>query len=175
MSSVRLRRLCLAAALAALCCAATFLHIPYPLGYLNLGDCIVLLCAVILPPVYAAAAAGVGTALADVFLSYSLYAPATLLIKAGMALLACLLYNRLAGRKHGFWGMLSGGFLAEAWMVLGYFLYEAALYGFAPAGESALTVNLPQAAVNLVAAVALWALMEKSKLLNKTRRGIDHV
>ena len=59
----KMQRLCLAAILAALGCAATFIHIPYPLGYLNLGDCIVLLCGVLLPPLWAMAAAGIGSAL----------------------------------------------------------------------------------------------------------------
>ena len=96
MSSIRLRRLCLTAAFAALGCAMTFVHIPYPLGYLNLGDCIVLLSAVLLPPGYAMAAAGIAGASADLFLGYSLYAPATFIIKALMAgLCACI-----CGRKH---------------------------------------------------------------------------
>lgn len=170
MKTIKLKRLCLAAVLAALCCAATFVHIPYPMGYLNLGDCIVLLCGVLLPPGWAMVAAGLGSALADVFLGYFLYAPATFLIKALMALVVSLFCRRSSKVLLS----LFSGFLAEAWMVLGYFLYETVLYGAAPAGQSALTVNLPQAAVNLVAAAVLWTLLKKSKLLHKMRRGIHY-
>lgn len=164
----KLQRLCLAAALAALCCAATFIHIPYPLGYLNLGDCIVLLCGVLLPPLWAAAAAGIGSALADLFLGYALYAPATLLIKALMALVVALFCRRQIRPVRS----LMGGILSEGWMVLGYFLYEMLLYGAAPAAQSALSVNLPQGAVNLAVAAVLLLLLQKSKLLNKMRKGI---
>lgn len=164
----KMQRLCLAAALAALCCAATFIHIPYPLGYLNLGDCIVLLCGVLLPPLWAMAAAGIGSALADLFLGYALYAPATLLIKALMALVVALFCRRQIRPVRS----LMGGILSEGWMVLGYFLYEMLLYGAAPAAQSALSVNLPQGAVNLAAAAALFLLLQKSKLLHKMRRGI---
>ncbi len=164
----KMQRLCLAAILAALCCAATFIHIPYPLGYLNLGDCIVLLCGVLLPPLWAMAAAGVGSALADLFLGYALYAPATLLIKALMALVVALFLRHRIRNSFA----LLGGILSEGWMVLGYFLYEMLLYGAAPAAQSALSVNLPQGAVNLAAAAVLFLLLQKSKLLHKMRRGI---
>lgn len=171
MSSIRLRRLCLTAAIAALGCAMTFVHIPYPLGYLNLGDCIVLLSAILLPPGYAMAAAGIAGASADLFLGYSLYAPATFIIKALMAgLCACI-----CGRKHHFTTALLGGLCAELWMVLGYFLYESLLYNAPAAGESALAVNLPQGAVNFALFLGLWPAMKRSKLLEKTRRQINYV
>lgn len=171
MSNIRLRRLCLTAILAALGCAMTFVHIPYPLGYLNLGDCVVLLASVILPPGYAMAAAGIAGATADLFLGYSLYAPATLVIKALMAGLCGCIYKR----KQRFLPALWGSICAELWMVLGYFLYESLLYSVAAAGESALAINLPQGAVNTVLFLGLWLAMKRSKLLEKTRRQINYV
>lgn len=170
MANVHLRRLSLAAVLAGLCCAATFLHIPYPMGYLNLGDCLVLLCGAVLPPLWAMAAAGLGAALADLFLGYALYAPATLLIKALMALAVGLCCRRRVRALPA----LVGGILGEVWMILGYFLYEVLLYGAVAAGQNALSVNAPQAAVNLAVAAVLFALLQKSKLLHKMRRGIHY-
>ena len=77
--------------LAALTCVATIvIKIPSPLnGYINLGDCIVLLSGWLLSPVYGFFAAGLGSALADLFSGYAAYAPATFLIKGLMALIAC--------------------------------------------------------------------------------------
>lgn len=46
MNSIKIKRLVFAALFAALACAATFIHIPVPSmtnGYVNLGDCFVLL------------------------------------------------------------------------------------------------------------------------------------
>ena len=76
--------------LAALTCIATMvIKIPSPLnGYLNLGDCVVLLAGWMLSPVYGFLAAGVGSALADLFSGYVVYAPATFVIKGLMALVA---------------------------------------------------------------------------------------
>ena len=171
MSSIRLRRLCLTAIFAALGCAMTFVHIPYPLGYLNLGDCVVLLASVILPPGYAMAAAGIAGASADLFLGYSLYAPATLVIKGLMAGIS----SCICRRKPRFVPVILGGISGELWMVLGYFLYESLLYNAVAAGESALSVNLPQAAVNFALFLGLWLAMNRSKLLEKTRRQINYV
>ena len=73
------RTLVIAALLAALVCVATMVvKIPSPLkGYINLGDCMVLLSGWLLPPVFSFLAAGIGSALADVFSGYFVYAPVT--------------------------------------------------------------------------------------------------
>ena len=64
-----LHKLITASLLAALVCVVTMtVKVPSPLnGYLNLGDCLVLLSGWLLPPVYGFLAAGVGSALADLF------------------------------------------------------------------------------------------------------------
>ena len=72
-----------ASMLAALTCVATMIiKIPSPLkGYINLGDASVLLSGWLLSPVYGFFSAGIGSALADIFSGYTVYAPATFLIK----------------------------------------------------------------------------------------------
>ena len=61
------KKLVMASMFAALCCVTTMIiKIPSPLkGYLNLGDCVVLLAGFMLPPLYAFLAAGIGSALAE--------------------------------------------------------------------------------------------------------------
>ena len=58
--------LTLAAVLAALTTVATLIQIPRPHGYINLGDTIVNCAGWILGGTYGAAAAGIGSALADI-------------------------------------------------------------------------------------------------------------
>lgn len=53
----------------------------------------VLLCGWLLGPIYGTIAAGLGPALADIFSGYVVYAPATFVIKALMALVAYLSGN----------------------------------------------------------------------------------
>ena len=47
------------------------------------------------PPLYGFLAAGLGSALADIFSGYAIYAPATFLIKGLMVLAAYCIYNVL--------------------------------------------------------------------------------
>ena len=84
------KKIVTAALFASLVCVATMIvKIPSPMkGYLNLGDCVVLLCGWLLSPLYGFLAAGLGSALADLFSGYIIYAPATFIIKGGMALIA---------------------------------------------------------------------------------------
>ena len=130
--------------MAAMVCVATMIiKIPSPMkGYLNIGDCIVLLCGWLLSPGYGFVAAGLGSALADMFSGYITYAPATFLIKGSMALIvfACFkLMNKRLGRLPS---QIIGAVLAEIVMVFGYFVFEGFMYGFVPSA-----VNIPANAV----------------------------
>ena len=88
--TTKLLRLVMTGVLMALACVATMvIQIPSPThGYMNLGDCVVLLSGCLLGPVYGAVAGGVGSALADLLSGYAVYVPGTLVIKAVMAALA---------------------------------------------------------------------------------------
>lgn len=177
---MKLRKMILAALFAALACVATLvITIPSPTGgYFNLGDCIVILAGLVLGPVYGALAAGIGSGLADLLAGYAIYAPATLVIKALMALCAGLLYRSIRSRSSHFGrifsGALVGGVVAECIMVLGYFLFEVVLYDAEAALGNALVTNLPQAAVGLVSAMALFVVLDRTKLTTKMVGGQSH-
>ncbi len=159
------KKLVMAALLAALTCIATMIiKIPSPLkGYINLGDCIVLLSAWLLSPAYSFLAAGLGSALADVFSGYITYAPATFVIKGLMALIAFLGFKLLHNKIGKFTSRIVSGILAEIIMVAGYFIFEGFLYGFAPS-----IVNIPpncvQGIAGIIIGIVLVAIFEKSKI-----------
>ena len=146
------QRIVISSMFAALVCVATMIiKLPSPLGgYINIGDCIVLLCGWTLGPVYAFFAAGIGSALADVFSGYALYAPATFVIKGLMALLAWLIFKLLAKRTKPFAARLVGGICAEVLMVGGYLLFESFIYGFMPS-----LVNVPANAIQGVGGIVI--------------------
>ena len=152
--------------LAALVCVATMvIKIPSPLsGYLNLGDCIVLLSGWLMPPLYGFLAAAVGSALADIFSGYMLYAPVTFLIKGIMALLASLGYSLLRKKAGGTVSHVLSGITAELFMILGYFAFEGILYGFAAAALN-IPINALQGAVGLVLGILLTGIFRKHKIL----------
>ena len=76
----KLRNLVYTAMLMALCCVATLvIKIPTVTGgYLNAGDIVVVLAALLAGPLYGGVAAGFGSGLADVISGYMSYAPGTL-------------------------------------------------------------------------------------------------
>jgi uncharacterized membrane protein len=159
------QKIVFAALLASLTCVATMIiKIPSPLkGYINLGDCVVLLAGWTLSPFYAFLAAGLGSALADVFSGYITYAPATFIIKGLMALIAYFGFKLLNRKANNLVSQIVSGAVAEIWMVSGYFLFEGFLYGFAPS-----LVNIPANSVQGVAGLILGCLLikvfEKSKI-----------
>lgn len=153
------QRIVMAALLAALACVATMIiKIPSPLkGYLNLGDCIVLLAGWMLSPVYGFLAAGLGSALADLFSGYVVYVPATFIIKGIMALIAFYGFKLVHKRVGEFPSRIISGTVAEMIMILGYFVFEGFLYGFGPSA-----VNIPANAVQGVAGLILGVILVKA-------------
>ena len=151
---------------AALICVATILiKIPSPLnGYINLGDGIVLLAAWVLPLPYGVIAAGLGSALADVFSGYFVYAPATFVIKALMAIVAYSLYKLFAKKIKSTVSRIFSGILAEIVMILGYYLFEGVLYGFVSSLVN-IPANAVQAVAGIVIGVALITIFEKQNII----------
>lgn len=162
------KNLVFAALLAAVTCVATLvIHIPSPLnGYINLGDCFVLLSGWILGPVYGFLAAGIGSALADLFLGYAVYAPATFIIKGLVALAAYLLIKAFCKIKYKTVAYVLSGIIAELVMIGGYYVFEGFMYGFV---ESAVNIlpNGVQAVAGIVSATLLIAVINKTGVLKK--------
>ena len=162
--NAKTKQLVIAALMTALTCVATMIiKIPSPLkGYINLGDCIVLTAGWMLSPVYGLLAAGLGSALADIFSGYVLYAPATFVIKGLMAIIAFFGFRLLRKKLGNLPSRIISGIAAEIVMILGYFVFEGFLYGFAPS-----VVNIPpngvQGIAGLILGIVLIKIFEKSK------------
>ena len=159
------KKLVMAALMAALTCVATMMIvIPSPLkGYINLGDCLVLTSGWLLSPVYGFLAAGLGSALADLFAGYVLYAPVTFLIKGVMALIACFGFRLLHKKcKHLISRIISGA-AAEIVMILGYFVFEGFMYGFIPSAVN-IPANGVQGIAGMIIGIVLMKTIEKSKI-----------
>ena len=162
----QVKQIVMTALFMALCCTATMvIHVPSPTqGFVNLGDCMVLLSGWLLGPWYGMAAAGVGSAMADVLLSYAHYAPGTLAIKLAMAVLAGLLVQKHPRKTAA---RLLGGVGAECVMVAGYFGYASLLLGRGLGAAASIPGNLVQGVFSLAAALALISALERSKALSR--------
>lgn len=169
MKNQKLKLTIISALFAALICVATMVvKIPTPLnGYINLGDCVILVAAFTLPCGYGFLAAGIGSCLADILSGYTAYAPATFVIKGFMVLVVCLVTKLLKVNKSNFVKVVSG-VLAELTMVLGYYIFEGFMYGFVPSLAN-IPMNLIQGVAGLVLAVVLIKVLEKQKLIEKLK------
>ena len=154
------------ALMAAVTCIVTMVvQIPSPLrGYLNLGDAAVLLAGWLLSPMYGFLGAGIGSAMADLFSGYVIYAPATFVIKGIMALAASVLCSLIGRKLPRVIAAVISAVVAEAVMIGGYFLFEGILYGI---GASAVNLipNTVQGTVGaLIGCVLINILPEKKRI-----------
>ena len=170
MKSKNLSKVVASALFAAIICVATFIvQIPSPAtgGYVNLGDCFVLIAGIYLGYGYGALAAGLGSALADMLAGYAQYVPATFIIKALMAITAYAVFKVIC-KKSRILAKITCGVISEAVMVLGYFGYEAVIlkYGIGAAGS--IIPNIIQGLVGVFAAAALSTALDAAIKRSKT-------
>ncbi len=162
------QKIVMAALLAALTCIATIIiKIPSPLkGYLNLGDCVVLLSGWMLSPLYGFLSAGLGSSLADLLSGYVVYTPVTFVIKGAMALVAFYGFRLLQKKLGNMPSRIITGIAAEMIMVLGYFVFEGLLYGFGPSAVN-IPANCIQGFLGLSIGIVLIKIIEKNKAVFK--------
>lgn len=173
MKQVLSKNIAFTACLTALVCVSTYaLAFPLPIGgYFNVGDIFVLLSGWLLGPWYGALAAGFGSALADLFLGYTAYAPATFFVKGGVACVAWFLYIPLKKLiKKGtldFLPRLFSALLAETLMVVGYLFFEAVLLQVGAGALANVAGNTLQAVCGMIggtaAVTALYPLPKLSQ------------
>ncbi len=163
-----IRTLCMAAMFAALICVATIIiQIPSPTGgFLNFGDCFILVGAWMLGPIYGFAAGAIGSSMADIITGYAVYAPATFVIKGVIAVLASVIFRGMQTKKsrNKLPCHIVSATAAELWMLLGYYTYDALVMGYGFAGSAAsLPMNAVQGIVGATAACAVITLLSRVK------------
>ena len=170
MRNCTTKKLVLTALFMALTFVSTmFIRVPLVLGYINLGDAFVLLSVFILGPVYGTIAAGVGSALADLF-GYITYAPGTLLIKTVMAIVAYLLYKLLLkATKKAMLAEIVGGVAGAIIMAFGYFFYEMLFFETAAVAIINVPWNLVQGARGVVISTAVMRILSATKVIDKLK------
>lgn len=159
-----LRKLVLSGLFAAIIAAVTSFPVPIPIahGYVNLGDCFVLLSGLFLGPAYAFGAAAIGSALADIFAGFAVYVPATFLIKGLMALIFSLIAGKIQSKHHTL-RLCAAATVAEILMVLGYLVFELFLYG--TGAIVSVPANAFQGLVCGISGVLLSCVLLKSKTI----------
>lgn len=172
----KLKRLIIAALMTALTTVGTMIiRIPTPtMGYIHPGDGFVLLSGLLLGPVWGSLAAGIGSALSDLFGGYMVYVIPTFIIKALTALVGVLVF-RVISRKNMVCGLIVGGIAGEAVMVLGYFVFEIFMLAFTASGNlsassiaagaaasvAGIVPNIIQGVFGVILSTVLYPLLRK--------------
>jgi len=150
----------------ALITAATMVvQIPSPTqGYVNLGDCFVILSGWVLGPLYGFIAGGVGSALTDFIMGYSYYAPATFLFKGLSAYTAAFILSKTSEKTSS---LVVSGICGELFVVLGYFGFSSLILGKGLAAALSIPGNIFQAAVGITLSTIIYHFLRKAKVVKK--------
>ncbi|KRQ86794.1 hypothetical protein ABG79_01285 [Caloramator mitchellensis] len=138
--------------------ATIFIKIPYVKGYINFGDIFIFVIGSVFGSSVGMIAGGLGSALADVYLTYTIYAPATLVIKGIEGFVAAKLFQKFEAQNNKLM-MYVSYFIAGIWMAFGYLIYETFLYGFATAVAS-VPGNLFQGIISAIVAIPLISMIK---------------
>lgn len=147
--------------IAALIFIVTFLvavPVPGTSAYVNMGDSVIYCAGLLLNIPWAAAAAGIGSALADWAIGFPVYIPATIIIKALMGLV-CAAMMRNAKFPRFVLASIIGGSI----MFVGYFIYEVLFMGGWGYAVQTLVGNLIQWAGGVAGAIALYHPVKRIK------------
>lgn len=168
MMMKNIKQLVIAAMFCSLCLLMTLvIQIPSPMnGYVHLGDCIVLLSGFLLPSLNGAFAAGIGSALADVFSGYTHYALATFIIKFLMSITAHGIYHALQEKTKNTLSLLLSSVIATCIMVCGYFFFDAVLLGNGIAAAASIPGNLVQGLFAIITSVSITIILQKHNVLS---------
>lgn len=133
-------------------------------GFINVGDAVIFLSAVLMGPRVGLVAGGLGSALADILLGYAHWAPWTLVIKAVEGLIAAVLGHAIYKKEQKVSGRVVGGLILSAlWMVLGYYVAGGIMVGFKTALAS-VPGNLVQGFGSVVLALPLLHAFRRFRL-----------
>ena len=154
-NTTKLKKLALCGLMAAFVFVGTQIRVPTAIGYINLGDAVILVGSFVLGPI-AFIPAAIGSALSDLLAGYAQYIIPTFIIKGLMGLVAGLLLRKAGAtvvRK------ILVGVIAEIIMIAGYFIFESLpfMYGVEAAAGS-LLFNMIQGIAAIVIFVPVTAI-----------------
>ena len=131
-------------------------------GYLNLGgDMVVFLAAIMLGRKGGFLVGGLGSALADILLGYTHYAPITFIVKGLEGYIAGKILETKLGERTPIIATVIGG----VFMAFGYYFAEIFMYG-AKAALASIPGNLMQGLLGAVTAVVLYTTLKKIRITN---------
>lgn len=137
-------------------------------GYIHLGDVFVYIAACVLPMPYGIAAGAIGAGLADALTGYALWMPATLIIKALMALMFTSKCEKMINLRNII-AVIPAGVICVA----GYYLFEALITFSFTVPLVSVPFNLIQVGISAVVYIILAFALDKINIKSKIERGFN--
>ena len=144
------------ALLTAMCTAAT-IALPIPLvtgGYLNAGDIIIVVTALLFGPLPASIVGSFGGSIADIITGYVIFAPGTFIAKGLSGLLIGLVWKKSKSKR--LIVSVGASLCGASLMTLLYFVYEAFILRFGLAAAAEIPANLLQGTVGTAGGIVLY-------------------
>ncbi len=158
-------KITICALMTALVCVATIvIQIPIPLGYMHLGNTVILMTAYLLGPKSGAFAAGAGSALADLLTGFAIWCIPTLIIKGLMGFVIGYLAQSKSGELPRLFSAKTAlaAVTGIAVMIFGYFIGGSILYGSVYTGALQIPGLAIEGAIGLGLFYVLTAMLEKA-------------
>ena len=166
--NVQTKDITLTGLLIALVAAATMvITIPVPAteGFIHAGDGIIFFAAVFFGKRKGALAAGVGSALADMLLGYTMWILPTLIVKGIMGYLTGLIAEKGSKTKMDIW-QIGAVMVGAIWMAGGYLVAGSVLKGSFTVALVGLPWDLVQGVGGVILFLLLAISMRQTKMLN---------
>lgn len=171
-NKISAKTICITALSMALICVSTmFIQIHIPLGYAHFGNTFILLIACCFGKKVGLISAGFGSALADLLSGFAIWIIPTLIIKMIMG----FMIGMIAQKKDGSFKMISikvllAAVLSNVWMVIGYTLSGAIIYGSLATGLTSSPGLIFEGVVNIILFYIIGFILEKSKVFTLIRK-----
>ncbi|HSL93329.1 MAG TPA: ECF transporter S component, partial [Bacillota bacterium] len=131
-------------------------------GYVNFGDTLIFVSALIFGPLTGMLAGGLGSAMADVLGAYGVWAPFTLVVKGLEGLICGYVFLKLSeagwSREKA---VLASMVLAAGWMVIGYLISGTIIVGSLSVAAVEVPANVVQGGVSVAVAAILVRPLQK--------------
>lgn len=137
-------------------------------GYIHLGDVIVYIGASILPVPYAYIAGALGAGLADAMTGFIVWTPATILIKALMALMFTSKSSKIMPVRNML-AVIPAGIICT----VGYYLFEALITFSFIVPIVSIPFNLIQVGMSAVIYIVISLALDKINIKTKIERGFN--
>lgn len=166
MDKMSVQKMCINALMIALVCVTTaVIQIPIPLGYMHLGNVMILVAGVFFGPVTGLLAGGIGSALADLLTGFAVWVVPTLIIKSIMG----YAIGRLAWTGKNKWSgnsiwMAAANIAGIFIMVAGYTIFGIIIYGSFASGLSQIPGLVTEGVLAIVIFYVAYAAMSAAKI-----------